>query len=265
MRQAGIVAAAGLYALDHHVARLADDHANARRLAEGLVDAGGAPVDLEQVESNFVFLHPGRVGLSRDEAVARLRAEGVLVSNAAPRGRPSRSDTPRRLLLRHRACNRACASGVRASAVAREVEGDRDADVGGDQDDAARVARAASEEEDRDERDRAAHRADLDRPERERERLDRPRQKRDCGNEEDRDLGARRERDLGGELQPPAGGDDDGAAVLGGVPDDRDDDRRDEEIGEPGVLGERLERSDEGFGDEGRRDRCDPEDGKGDR
>jgi threonine aldolase len=85
MRQAGIVAAAGLYALDHHVARLADDHANARRLAEGLADAG-APVDLEQVESNFVFLHPGRAGLSREEAAARLGAEGVLVSNAAPRG-----------------------------------------------------------------------------------------------------------------------------------------------------------------------------------
>jgi threonine aldolase len=85
MRQAGIVAAAGMYALDHHVARLADDHANARRLAEGLAEAG-APVDLEQVESNFVFLHPGRAGLSRDDAAARLRAEGLLVSNAAPRG-----------------------------------------------------------------------------------------------------------------------------------------------------------------------------------
>ena len=42
MRQAGIVAAAGIYALDHHVERLADDHANARRLAEGLADAGDA-------------------------------------------------------------------------------------------------------------------------------------------------------------------------------------------------------------------------------
>ncbi|HEY5872586.1 MAG TPA: threonine aldolase family protein, partial [Gaiellaceae bacterium] len=48
MRQAGIVAAAGLYALDHHVERLADDHARARRLAEALRDAN-LPIDLEQV------------------------------------------------------------------------------------------------------------------------------------------------------------------------------------------------------------------------
>jgi threonine aldolase len=82
LRQAGIVAAAGLYALDHNVDRLADDHANARRLAEGLAEAG-LPVDLDQVETNFVLLDVGRLGLDADEAVARLRAEGVLVSFAA--------------------------------------------------------------------------------------------------------------------------------------------------------------------------------------
>ena len=81
MRQAGIVAAAGLYALDHHVERLADDHANARRLAEGLVEAG-MPVDLEQVETNFVQVDVGALGLGADDAVARLRAEGVLLSFA---------------------------------------------------------------------------------------------------------------------------------------------------------------------------------------
>ncbi|MGH3114628.1 MAG: beta-eliminating lyase-related protein, partial [Gaiellaceae bacterium] len=85
MRQAGIVAAAGLYAFDHHVERLADDHANARRLAEGLADAG-LPVDLEQVETNFVLLDVGRLGLDGDEAIARLRAEGVLLSFAAQDG-----------------------------------------------------------------------------------------------------------------------------------------------------------------------------------
>jgi threonine aldolase len=53
MRQAGIVAAAGVYALEHNIERLADDHARARRLAEGLSEAG-VPVDLEQVETNFV-------------------------------------------------------------------------------------------------------------------------------------------------------------------------------------------------------------------
>jgi threonine aldolase len=82
MRQAGIVAAAGVYALDNHVERLADDHANARRLGEGLAEAG-LPVDLDQVETNFVLVDAGRIGLSADEAVARLRAEGVLLSFAA--------------------------------------------------------------------------------------------------------------------------------------------------------------------------------------
>jgi threonine aldolase len=85
MRQAGIVAAAGLYALDHNVERLADDHANARGLAERLADAG-LPVDLEQVETNFVLVHPGRVCLDAGDALGRLRAEGVLLSYATDRG-----------------------------------------------------------------------------------------------------------------------------------------------------------------------------------
>jgi threonine aldolase len=84
MRQAGIVAAAGLYALEHHVERLAEDHEHARRLADGLVEAG-LPVDREQVETNFVLVDVGRLGLGGDEAVARLRAEGVLLSFAAGR------------------------------------------------------------------------------------------------------------------------------------------------------------------------------------
>ena len=54
MRQAGIVAAAGLYALDHHVERLAADHANARRLAEALAELPGVDIDLDRVETNIV-------------------------------------------------------------------------------------------------------------------------------------------------------------------------------------------------------------------
>jgi threonine aldolase len=76
MRQAGIVAAAALYALDHHVERIADDHARARRLAEGLADAGVA-VDLDQVETNFVQID---VGPDRAGAIDRMRERGVLVS-----------------------------------------------------------------------------------------------------------------------------------------------------------------------------------------
>ncbi|SRR5712691_1639158 len=76
MRQAGIVAAAALYALDHHVERIADDHARARRLGEGLA-AAGVNVDLEQVETNFVQID---VGPDRAGAIERIKEHGVLVS-----------------------------------------------------------------------------------------------------------------------------------------------------------------------------------------
>jgi threonine aldolase len=82
MRQAGVVAAAGLYALEHNVARLAEDHANARRLGEGLAESG-LPIDLEQVETNFVLVDVGRLGLAADAVVARLRDAGVLLSFAS--------------------------------------------------------------------------------------------------------------------------------------------------------------------------------------
>src|SRR2546423_1373416 len=80
MRQAGIVAAAAVYALDHHVDRIADDHARARRLGEGLA-AAGMQVDLGQVETNFVQIDvgPGRAG-----AIDRMKERGVLVSTTLP-------------------------------------------------------------------------------------------------------------------------------------------------------------------------------------
>jgi threonine aldolase len=85
MRQAGIVAAAGLYALEHNVERLADDHARARRLAEGW-DARGVAVDLELVETNFVQVDAGALGLSSAEAIERLAAEGVGLSGTVKPG-----------------------------------------------------------------------------------------------------------------------------------------------------------------------------------
>jgi threonine aldolase len=75
LRQAGIVAAGALYALDHHVDRLADDHANARVLAAGLAELPGVELDPAVVETNIVvFRVADAVGLCR-----RLERDGVLL------------------------------------------------------------------------------------------------------------------------------------------------------------------------------------------
>ena len=83
MRQAGIVAAAALYALDHNVERLAADHTRARRLAEGLA-AVGLPVDPETVETNFVGIDVGSIGMATREARSRIADQGVLVGVLRP-------------------------------------------------------------------------------------------------------------------------------------------------------------------------------------
>jgi threonine aldolase len=78
MRQAGICAAACVYALDHHVDRLADDHANARALARGLSQIAG--VEVQQPETNLVFFNPDGAGISGDDMVKALRQRGVLLA-----------------------------------------------------------------------------------------------------------------------------------------------------------------------------------------
>jgi threonine aldolase len=80
MRQAGIVAAAGVYALDHNLERLADDHRRARRLGEALA-AAGLPVDVDAIETNFVQIDLAPLGLAVPDALERLRAEGVALSD----------------------------------------------------------------------------------------------------------------------------------------------------------------------------------------
>jgi threonine aldolase len=79
MRQAGIVAAAGVFALEHNVDRLADDHARAHRLAEGWAERG-VPSDPDAVETNFVQLDVGALGLTSSEAARRLADAGVGLS-----------------------------------------------------------------------------------------------------------------------------------------------------------------------------------------
>ena len=76
MRQSGVLAAAALYALDHHVDRLADDHANAGRLAEGLRGLPGVTVAAPQTNIVFIDLAPDKA----PGGVDRLRARGVLAT-----------------------------------------------------------------------------------------------------------------------------------------------------------------------------------------
>jgi threonine aldolase len=76
LRQAGVLAAAALHALDHHIDRLAEDHANAKRLAEGL--RGLAGVASAPANTNMVFVDLAAGSSSRQDAVARLREHGVL-------------------------------------------------------------------------------------------------------------------------------------------------------------------------------------------
>jgi threonine aldolase len=84
MRQAGIIAAGGLYALRHHVERLAEDHANARRLAEGLAALPGVVLDPATVETNIVLFELTGP-LDAAGFVERLLAHGVRTGAMGPR------------------------------------------------------------------------------------------------------------------------------------------------------------------------------------
>jgi len=84
LRQAGIVAATAVYALENHVERMADDHANARAFAEVIDGIDGVEVDLSAVQSNMVFFHvdPG-VGDAAQMSAA-LREKGVRIGAMGP-------------------------------------------------------------------------------------------------------------------------------------------------------------------------------------
>ncbi len=83
MRQVGILAAACLHALDHHVARLADDHRRAKRLAEGFAEAPGARVIAP--DTNIVFVDLSEPAADAKTVVARLAERGVRMSAYGPR------------------------------------------------------------------------------------------------------------------------------------------------------------------------------------
>jgi threonine aldolase len=80
MRQAGIIAAAGVYALEHHVARLAEDHAHARMLAQALAELPTVRLNAADVETNIAIFDVGATGRPAGEIAERLEKEGVRVS-----------------------------------------------------------------------------------------------------------------------------------------------------------------------------------------
>ena len=81
MRQAGIIAAGALYALDHHIDRLAEDHRNAERFAEGLLNLGGIElVGGRMPQTNIVFFRLTKPGLDAKTFVADMKHQGVDLS-----------------------------------------------------------------------------------------------------------------------------------------------------------------------------------------
>jgi len=85
MRQVGILAAAGVYALEHHIARLADDHANAHHLATLLEGIPGVVVDVKAVETNMVMFQVPRSSKSTERLLVECREAGVLLNAVGAR------------------------------------------------------------------------------------------------------------------------------------------------------------------------------------
>jgi len=84
MRQAGIIAAAGIVALEGMVDRLAEDHANARRLAEGISVIPGLATEPDRVKTNILYIDLVDRRFSDEEFMARLKKKGVLLSHPGP-------------------------------------------------------------------------------------------------------------------------------------------------------------------------------------
>jgi threonine aldolase len=79
MRQVGIIAAAGIYALDHHLERLKDDHQNAKRLAVGLKELKGVSIDPKYVETNIVIFDAADTGMTGSQVAEAMKKERVLI------------------------------------------------------------------------------------------------------------------------------------------------------------------------------------------
>ena len=84
MRQSGIIAAAGLYALENNIERLAEDHANARALATALAEVPGIGIDMDQVQTNIVFIDVAGTGRSAQDLHEALLAKGIRIGAFNP-------------------------------------------------------------------------------------------------------------------------------------------------------------------------------------
>lgn len=78
MRQAGIIAAPGIVALNSMIDRLRDDHTNARRLAEGIAKIEGIHIDLSRVQTNIVCFNIDDLGITADFFISKLKEESIL-------------------------------------------------------------------------------------------------------------------------------------------------------------------------------------------
>jgi threonine aldolase len=79
MRQAGLLAGAGLYALRHNIKRMAQDHRRAKLLAEAITGIGSIDIDIASVQTNIVVFDIRRTGLSPEQAEVRLARKGLLL------------------------------------------------------------------------------------------------------------------------------------------------------------------------------------------
>jgi threonine aldolase len=79
MRQVGIIAAAGIYALEHHFERLKEDHQNAKRLGVGLKEFKGVSIDPRHVETNIVIFDVANAGMMASQVAEAMKKEGVLI------------------------------------------------------------------------------------------------------------------------------------------------------------------------------------------
>ena len=84
MRQAGVIAAAALYALENHIDRLAEDHANARRLADAIRQIEGLQLRPPEIDTNLVIFHVEPELCTGPELSARLKERGVLINAFGP-------------------------------------------------------------------------------------------------------------------------------------------------------------------------------------